>query len=84
MEREAALPHVKPCGGQGWIYTLQSGSMGGSEIHSSTVEEFSRVLLSRGRKEQNRLFSVVHEQCLQCGLTTPRGEAAESTNGQRG
>lgn len=64
--------------------SLQSGSMGGSEIHSSTVEEFSRVLLSRGRKEQNRLFSVAHEQCLQCGLTTPRGEAAESTNGQRG
>lgn len=64
--------------------SLQSGSMGSNEIHSSTVEEFSRVLLSRGRKEQNRLFSVVHEQCLQCGLTTPRGEAAESTNGQRG
>lgn len=84
-EEWSSSSHVKTCGEQGWNYNLPCRV--GTWRQWDPVQGFSWELCwaGEGRSRTGLLF-VVHEQSLlkQCGLTAPRGEAAEATNGQRG
>lgn len=84
-EEWGSSSHVKTCGEQGWKYNLPCRVGAWREWDPEQGFSWELCWAGEGRSRAG-LLSVVPEQSLlkQGGLTPPRGEAAEATNGQWG